>query len=102
MSLSESMEDYLEAILEIHRRKQVVRVRDVAQEIDGRRLSLPDRERPFIIDPFDAPVPGDHSEWIGVTRFQLALQAFFMVFHDHVPVVGMKERREGLRGKFLL
>ncbi len=33
MALSESMEDYLEAILEIHRRKQFVRVRDVAQEL---------------------------------------------------------------------
>jgi DtxR family transcriptional regulator, Mn-dependent transcriptional regulator len=33
MSLSESMEDYLEAIFEIQNRKQVVRVRDVAQEL---------------------------------------------------------------------
>ena len=33
MSLSESMEDYLEAIFEINRRKKIVRVRDVAQEL---------------------------------------------------------------------
>ncbi|MFC1486021.1 metal-dependent transcriptional regulator [Candidatus Latescibacterota bacterium] len=33
MALSESLEDYLEAIFEIKRRKQIVRVRDVAQEL---------------------------------------------------------------------
>jgi DtxR family transcriptional regulator, Mn-dependent transcriptional regulator len=33
MSLSESMEDYLEAIFEIEKRKRIVRVRDVAQKL---------------------------------------------------------------------
>ncbi len=34
MSLSESMENYLEAIFEIERKKQVVRVRDVANDLE--------------------------------------------------------------------
>lgn len=65
MSLSESMEDYLEAIFEIDRRKQIVRVRDVAQELG---VTMPSVNGALKILEAKGYITHEKYEYIKLTR----------------------------------